>query len=100
MAGKEALRPPDIRSDRVGTRSMGVEGPELDTGDPEGKEKKERTGTSPVVQWIRLLPSNAGGLVLTFDWVTEVPYVARGQKLKTKIENTRRVKVYKPHQHT
>lgn len=53
MAGKEALRPPDIRSDRVGTRSMGVEGPELDTGDPKGKEKKE-TGTSPVVQGIRL----------------------------------------------
>ena len=54
MAGKEALRPPDIRSDRAGTRSMGVDGPELDTGDPEGKEKKERTGTTPGVQWIRL----------------------------------------------
>ena len=41
MAGKEALMPPDIRSDRVGTRSMGVEGPELDTGDQKGKEKKQ-----------------------------------------------------------
>ena len=59
MAGKEALMPPDIRSDGAGTRSMGVEGPELDTGDQEGKEKNQNRDF-PVVQWIRLdLPMQA-----------------------------------------
>lgn len=99
MAGKEALMPPDIRSDRVGTRSMGVEGPELDTGDQEGKEKKQNRDfpSGPVD---KTLPSNAGGLVSISDWATKVPYVARGQKSKTETEETRSVKDHKPHLHT
>ena len=39
------------------------------------------TGTSLVVQWLRLRPSTAGGAGLTPDWGTEISHaLRRGQK--------------------
>ena len=47
------------------------------------KEKKSKLGTSPVVQWLRLWASTAGGMGSIPGWGTKVPHAVQcGQKTK------------------
>ena len=46
--------------------------------------KAWHTGTSLVVQWLRLHTSNAGGINSSPSWETKIPHAVRHSKTKTK----------------
>lgn len=84
--------PPDIRSDRVGTRSMGVEGPEFDTRIKKGKKETEQDFPSGPVD--KTLPSNGGLVSISLTGQPRSPMLLV-QKFKNETEETQKLKDHK-----